>query len=91
MPFMVMNLETPDYDEWKAMFDADPAGRRAVAKGHTLFRSTDNPDEVFVRVEFGDLDEAKAFRERLLASGVLSRSTIKAGPAVVDLVENVSY
>jgi hypothetical protein len=91
MPFMVMNLETPDYDEWKAMFDSDPAGRRTAAEGHTLFRSTDNPDEVFVRVEFGDVEQAKAFRERLLASGVLSRSTIKAGPTVVDLVENVTY
>jgi hypothetical protein len=91
MPFMVMNLETPNYDEWKGMFDSDPAGRKNTAKGHVLLRSLDNPNEVFVRVEFASVDDAKAFRERLLASGVLSRSTIKAGPAVVDLVENVSY
>lgn len=88
---MVMNLETADYDQWKEMFDSDPAGRKDTATGHIVLRSLDNANEVFVRVEFASVDDAKAFRERLLASGVLSRSTIKAGPAVVDLVENITY
>jgi hypothetical protein len=91
MPYMVMNLETPSYDQWKEMFDSDPVGRKDAAKGHIVLRSLENPNEVFVRVEFGSADDAKAFRERLLASGVLSRSTIKAGPTVVDLVENITY
>lgn len=91
MAFMVMNLETPGYDEWKGMFDSDPVGRKDVAKGHILLRSVDNPNEVFVRVEFASVEDAKAFRQRLLDSGVLSRSTIKAGPTVVEAVERIDY
>jgi hypothetical protein len=89
--FMVLHLETDDFDAWKPFFDADPVGRRQSAKGHVLLRGVDNPGEVFIRVEFGSLEDAKSFRERLLASGALDRATVKTPPTVVDLVENVTY
>lgn len=93
MTFMVLNLQTDDYDAWKPMFDSDPAGRKQIAKGHILSRNADDPNEVFIRVEFDSVDDAKAFRERLLASGALDNPSVKVkmGPTVIEPAEQVTY
>ena len=46
---------------------------------------------MFVSVEFTSLDQATAARERLLASGVLDRVTVVAGPTIVEEAEAVVY
>jgi hypothetical protein len=89
--YMVGNFDVGDYDRWKPMFDADPGGRKQAAKGHTISRNVDNPSDVFVRVEFDSVDEAKSLRERLLASGALDNVKVKTQPTVIEVVEEVSY
>ena len=64
-------------------------GARRFATGYRLFRSSDDPNEVFIQVEFDSTEEAIAARERLLSSGVLDRFPDKAGPTVVEEVEAV--
>ena len=91
MAFMVHHLQVDDFDAWKTLFDADPVGRRQAAKGHTMLRGVDNPNEVFTRVEFDSVEDASSFRERLLASGALDRATVLTPPTVVELVENITY
>jgi hypothetical protein len=88
---MLLHLETDDFDTWKGFFDSDPVGRQEVAKGHVLLRGADSPGEVFIRVEFDSPDDARAFRDKLLASGALSRATVKTPPTVVELVEAITY
>jgi len=88
---MVHQLKIDDFDTWKPFFDADPVGRKEAAKGHVMLRSVDNPNEVFTRVEFDSVEEAKAFRDRLVASGALDRATVLTPPTVVELVENITY
>jgi hypothetical protein len=56
-----------------------------------VWRDSDNPNELFVMVEFASVDDARTFRERLLASGALDRSTVKAGPTVIEHIESVTY
>jgi hypothetical protein len=46
---------------------------------------------MFVQVEFASSDDANAAVERLLASGVLDRVTVKAPPTVTEIAETVSY
>jgi hypothetical protein len=91
MAFMVMSLEADNYDEWKAAFDSDPVGRKAVAKGHVILRDADNPNRIFLRVEYPTVEDAKTFRERLLASGVLDRFPQTFPPTVAQLAEEVTY
>ena len=94
MAIMLMHLETDDYDAWKPMFDQDPVGRKENgATSHMLSRSVDNPNAVFIRVEFPSVDQAKAFRQRLLDSGVLERSgaRVVVGPTVAEVAETVTY
>jgi hypothetical protein len=86
-----VHLEVADWDEWKKMFDSDPVGRKQIAKGHMLSRGVENPNEVFIRSEFALVDDAKKFRQQLIDSGVLSRSTVKTPPTVIEVVEQVTY
>ena len=89
--FLLGVFDTGDYDTWKKMFDSDPAGRSQSAQGHRIFRNVDNPNEVFVRVDFASTEEARSFRERLLASGALDNVTIKTEPTVVEVADEATY
>ena len=43
----------------------------------------DDPDHVFVYLEFASVEDAQEARDRLVASGVLDRFEDKHGPNVV--------
>jgi hypothetical protein len=87
MALVQTRLQVGDYDAWKPMFDLDAPGARRDATRYTLFRGVDDPNEVFIQIEFETEEQARASRERLLASGVLDRFTDKHGPTVVVVAE----
>jgi hypothetical protein len=89
MAFILTRIKVGDYDAWKPQFDQDVPRARAAAKGWRVFRSVDDPGEVFVLVEFESADEAREGRERLLGSGVLDRFSDKTGPTLVEVAEAV--
>jgi hypothetical protein len=89
--YILTRINVGDYEQWKPMFDQDTPGARAEAKGHRILRNADQPNEVFVMVEFGSAEEAKAGREKLLASGVLDRFADKTLPTVLQEAERVNY
>jgi hypothetical protein len=91
MAIMMTRLRVSDYDAWKPHFNADVPQARRDATSHRLHRAVDDPNEVFVSVEFDSLDQATTARERLLASGVLDRVTVVAGPTIVEEAEAVVY
>jgi len=90
MAFLVGVFEG-DIDAWRQIFDSDPLGRRQVAKGHTLLRSVDSPDQIFVRIEFDSAEEARAFGEKVRGSDVLANLSVKIPPTVAELVDQASY
>jgi len=91
MAYMLVHYEH-DYDEWKAVFDADPVGRaEGGVKSHSIARGVDNPNDIFVTLEFASADDAKSFRDRLLASGALDRVNVKTPPTVVEAMETRTY
>jgi hypothetical protein len=92
MAFVMTNFEVEDFDNWKKMFDSDPAGRKQAAKGHQIFRAADNPNHVFIGTEFDSVEDANAFRERLLASGALDNTrTVHVQPTVTELADASTY
>ena len=92
MAFLLAHFEIDDYDAWKReRFDADPAGRRESAKGHQIFRGVDDPNKVFVGVEFDSAEEAASFRDRLLASGALDAVTVVTPPTLVEEADRAEY
>jgi heme-degrading monooxygenase HmoA len=91
MAFIMTRLKVGNYDAFKPMFDKDSPGTRETARGYRLFRSVEDPNEVFIQVEFNSAEDAAAGRDKLLAAGVLERWADRTGPTVVEEAESVSY
>jgi hypothetical protein len=91
MALVLGRFKVGDYDAWKQGFDSDPAGRKEAARGHRVYRSVEDPNDVFVGVDFASADEAKSFRERLLASGALDNVDVKVEPTVVEEADAADY
>ena len=66
------------------MFDQDKPKAREKAKLQRIFRVADDPNEVFILLEFDSLEDAQEARQRLENSGVLDRFEDKHGPNVVE-------
>ena len=92
MTYMVANFDVGDYDKWKReVLDADPAGRKQAAKGHLISRSVENPSDIFIRVEFASVDDARSFRERLMGSSALDNVNVKTPPTIVEVADEETY
>jgi histidinol-phosphate/aromatic aminotransferase/cobyric acid decarboxylase-like protein len=89
--FILTRINVGDYDTWKPQFDQDRPGARQTAKQHRLFRGVEDPNEVFILIEFASAEDAAAARERLLDSGVLDRFADKDGPTVIEQAEIVDH
>lgn len=90
MAFIVGVLEG-DFDAFKRNFDGDPLNRKQLAKGHTLLRSVDNPNQFFVRIEFDSAEQAKSFAEKVRNSDVLANVTVKVPPTVTEVADQATY
>ncbi len=91
MALMLFSFEVDNYEEWKQLFDSDPAGRKSLAKGHRISRSVDNPNEIFLSVEYASSDDARTVLARLQDAGVFQRFHPRLGPAITEIVEETTY
>jgi len=82
--FIITRIQVGDYDAWRPMFDQDKPAAREKAKVQRIFRDVDDPNHVFVFLEFDSADDANEARSRLVNSGVLDRFEDKDGPNVVE-------
>ena len=90
MTYILTRINVGDFETWKSMFDQDIPRAREESRGWRIFRSVENPNEVYVQVEFGSADDAKTARERLLASGVLDRFDDKTEPVILEEAESIT-
>ena len=84
--FIITRIQVGDYDTWREMFDQDRPRAREKAKEQRIFRVVEDPNHVFIQLEFGSLEDANEARRRLVESGVLDRFEDKHGPSVVQEV-----
>jgi hypothetical protein len=66
------------------MFDQDRPQAREKATSERVFRSVDDPNQVFVFLEFDSVDDANEARRRVVDSGVLDRFDDTHGPNVLQ-------
>jgi hypothetical protein len=66
------------------MFDQDRPKAREKAKVQRVFRRVDDPNHVFIFLEFDSVEDAQEARRRLEDSGVLDRFQDKHGPNVLE-------
>jgi hypothetical protein len=82
--FIITRIQTGDYDAWRPMFDQDRPRARERATTQRVLRSVDDPNEVFIYLEFDSVDDASEARRRLVESAVLDRFDDKHGPNVLE-------
>ena len=82
--FIITRIQVGDYDTWRPMFDQDRPRAREQASVQRVFRDIDDPNHVFIFLEFDSVDDANEARLRLVESGVLDRFADKHGPTVVQ-------
>jgi hypothetical protein len=87
----IIGVVEGDFDAFKQQFDSDPLERRQAAKGHTLLRGVDNPNEIFIRVEFDSVEDARSFAEKVRGSDILQNVTVRVPPTVTEMVDQVTY
>jgi hypothetical protein len=81
--FIITRIQVDDYESWRPMFDQDRPRAREKARVQGVFCNVDDPNHVFVFLEFASVEEAQESQRRLLDSGVLDRFADKHGPNVV--------
>ena len=81
--FIITRIQVGDYDAWRPMFDQDRPQAREKAMVQRVFRNVDDPNHVFIFLEFASVEDAEEARGRLVESGVLDRFEDKHGPNVV--------
>lgn len=81
--FIITRIQTGDYERWRPMFDQDKPRAREKARLQRVLRGIDDPNEVFVYLEYGSVEDADEARSRLVSSGVLERFEDKHGPTVL--------
>lgn len=82
--FIITRLQVEDYDTWRSMFDQDRPRAREKATAQRVLRSVDDPNKVFVFLEFESVEDATEGRRRVLESGVLDRFPDRDGPTVLE-------
>jgi hypothetical protein len=82
--FIITRIHVGDYDTWRPMFDQDKPKARELVKVQRVLRSVDDPNHVFIYLEFVSLEDAQEARRRLVESGVLDRFDEKHGPNVLQ-------
>ena len=83
MAFILTRINVGDYETWRPMFDQDRPGAREKARSQRVFRSMDDPNHVFIQLEFDSTEDAQEAKRRLSESGVLDRFEDRYGPTVV--------
>jgi hypothetical protein len=84
--FIITRIQVGKYETWRPMFDQDQPRAREKAIVQRVFRDVDDPDHVFVFLEFATVADAREARQRLVESGVLDRFDDKHGPTLVEEV-----
>ena len=82
--FIITRIQVGDYDAWRPMFDQDRPQAREKATAQRVFRKADDPNHVFVFLEFASVEDAEEARQRVVQSGVLDRFDDKDGPTVLQ-------
>ena len=91
MPTMLTRIKISDFEEWKAMFDADAPRAREHATGWRVLRGVEDPNEVIVQVDFPSAELALDARRRLFDSGVLERvREVVSAPTLVEEADAVT-
>jgi heme-degrading monooxygenase HmoA len=88
MPYLFVHHEVEDYKKWKTVFDAHSFARSETgSKGGKVFRSANNPNEIFVLLEWDSIENAQKFGQSENIKEIMKNAGIVGIPAIHFLEE----
>ena len=91
---VILQHTVRDFDTWKPVFD-EHEGVRATygCKGHTIYRSSDSPNDVTVVVSWESRERAEEFFRDPSLREAMERGGVVSEPKAtwVEKVDTVSY
>jgi len=89
MAYLLVHHEVEDFDKWKHNFNAHAYARSETgSKGGKVFRNADNPNEVFVLLEWDSLENAKSFGKSENIKEIMKNAGVTGIPAIYYLEES---
>ncbi|KCZ72713.1 Antibiotic biosynthesis monooxygenase [Candidatus Methanoperedens nitroreducens] len=88
MPYLLIRHKVKDYARWKPVFEEHGSTRKDKgSKGGYLFRSSDDPDEIVILLEWDDLGRAREFARSEDLRQAMKRAGVSDKPDVYFLEE----
>ena len=84
----------PNYDGWKAAFDADPVGReRSGVRRYRILRSVEDLNDVTIELDFDDATHAEALLAAMQGVWTNVQGTLVMNPAtgIHEIAETRDY
>ena len=86
MAHIIVWHQVEDFEIWKNMFDEHEATRRAAgSQGGTVYRSSDDSNEIVVVLRWDNQDNARAFMESQNLQEVMAAAGVTGQPMVAFL------
>ena len=92
MTHLLVRHTVSDYEKWKPVFDAHASTRKAAgSRGGALYRSRENPNEIFVFFDWESEDRARAFATSQELTDVMARAGVTEVKSVTFLDMAVDF
>ena len=88
MAHILVRHKVADFDKWKSVFDEHSTMRKDNgSKGGVVFRSSDDPNEVVVLLEWENLEKARQFVQSEDLKQAMQRAGVTDPPSITFLDE----
>jgi heme-degrading monooxygenase HmoA len=91
MSNMLVHHNVEDYNKWKNIFDEhSPFRAQMGSKGGRVFRSANDPNDLFILFEWDNLENAKKFTQSDNLKQTMQKAGVKGTPDIYFLEETAS-
>jgi heme-degrading monooxygenase HmoA len=91
MSNMLVHHNVEDYSKWKPIFDEHSSFRAQMgSKGGRIFRSANDPNDLFILFEWDNLENAKKFTQSDNLKQTMQNAGVKGMPDIYFLEEAAS-
>jgi len=86
MAAILVNHVVEDYNSWLKFFEEhEPARREASVQGTAVWQAADNPNNVYVLMEYGDQARIERFAASDDLKQTMQRAGVKGAPTITYL------
>lgn len=83
MPFMMIHHKVKDFDRWYEVYlEHGDARELAGSRGGAVYQTADDPNDVYVLLEWDDLKSARKFADSRNLKEVMQRAGVIGVPEV---------